>query len=123
MVGLRWSGTRAGLAGWLVAVAVAVLAFGAGAQTIGWSQVDAVFTSATVLCIIWAALALSNVVSEAGALGVVSTAVARLTADRTMQLLILAWVFASFIQGVTGFGVPAAVVAPLLISLGFPALT
>ena len=36
-----------------------------------------------------------------------------------MQLLLLAWAFSSFLQGVAGFGVPIAVVAPLLIGLGF----
>jgi lactate permease len=37
-----------------------------------------------------------------------------------MQLLLLAWAFSAFLQGVAGFGVPIAVVAPLLIGLGFP---
>ena len=36
-----------------------------------------------------------------------------------MQLLLLAWAFSAFLQGVAGFGVPIAVVAPLLIGLGF----
>ena len=36
-----------------------------------------------------------------------------------LQLLLLAWVFSAFLQGVAGFGVPIAVVAPLLIGLGF----
>jgi lactate permease len=33
--------------------------------------------------------------------------------------LIIGWVFASFLQGVGGFGVPVAVIAPLLVGLGF----
>jgi len=36
-----------------------------------------------------------------------------------MQLLMLSWVFSAFLQGVAGFGVPIAVVAPLLIGMGF----
>jgi lactate permease len=37
--------------------------------------------------------------------------------------MLLGWVFTSFLQGVGGFGVPVAVVAPLLVGLGLPALT
>jgi lactate permease len=36
-----------------------------------------------------------------------------------LQLLILAWVFRAFLQGVASFGVPVTVVAPLLIGLNF----
>ncbi|GAF70997.1 unnamed protein product, partial [marine sediment metagenome] len=46
----------------------------------------------------------------------------RLTADRGMQALLIGWAFASFLQGVGGFGVPVAVTAPLLVGLGFSPL-
>lgn len=36
--------------------------------------------------------------------------------------LLLAWLFCGFLEGAAGFGAPAAVVAPLLTSLGFPPL-
>ena len=39
--------------------------------------------------------------------------------DKSIQLLIFGWIFSSFLQGVAGYGVPIAVVAPLLIGLGF----
>jgi lactate permease len=39
-----------------------------------------------------------------------------------VQTIIIAWLFGGFIEGAAGFGVPAALVAPLLLSLGFPAL-
>ncbi|HBY95023.1 MAG TPA: L-lactate permease [Chloroflexi bacterium] len=121
MVVRRWGGARAGAAGWLVAFAAAVGRFGVGPQLLAYSQMRALLLALFVLYIIWTALLLYHVVREAGAIEVISAGVARLTGDRLLQLLLLAWVFASFLQGVTGFGVPTAVVAPLLMGLGFQA--
>lgn len=35
------------------------------------------------------------------------------------KLLLLSWVFASFLQGIAGFGVPVVIVVPILIGIGF----
>jgi lactate permease len=119
MVGLRWGGSRAGPVGWLVALLAALFFFGATPTVILYSQVRAAFLSLYVLYIIWMALLLYHVVNEAGAIEVIGDTVSRLTRDRVLQLLILSWAFSSFLQGVAGFGVPIAVVAPLLIGMGF----
>lgn len=42
--------------------------------------------------------------------------------DRRIQVVIIAWLFGSFIEGASGFGTPAAIVSPLLVVLGFPAM-
>ncbi|WP_337225219.1 L-lactate permease, partial [Proteus terrae] len=42
--------------------------------------------------------------------------------DRRVQAIIIAWCFGSFIEGASGFGTPAAIAAPLLVAIGFPAL-
>ena len=122
MVGFRWGGNRAGLVGWVVGLAIAWLRFGAGLKVLFYSQVQALLLSLFVLYIIWMALVLYRVVDEAGAIAVTGQGISRLTGDRTMQLLLRAWGFSSFLQGVAAFGVPIAVVAPLLIGLGFQPL-
>ncbi len=119
MVGLRWGGAKAGPAGWLVALGVGVLFFGAGPRLLAYSQLRALLLTLFVLYIIWMALVLFNVVNEAGAIEVISQGLTLLTGDKNLQLLIMGWVFSAFLQGVAGFGVPIAVVAPLLIGLGF----
>ena len=119
MVAFRWGGSKAGPVGWLVAMLVAPIFFGAGLDLLVYAQVRGVLLSLYVLYIIWMALVLYRVVDEAGAITVIGQGIVRLTADPTMQLLLLAWAFSAFLQGVAGFGVPIAVVAPLLIGLGF----
>jgi lactate permease len=119
MVGFRWGGKKAGPVGWAVAMVVAWLFFGAGPDLLFYSQLRGLLLSLYVLYIIWMALVLYRVVDEAGAITVIGQGIARLTAEPTMQLLLLAWAFSAFLQGVAGFGVPIAVVAPLLIGMGF----
>lgn len=123
MVGLRWGGAKAGPVGWLVATLVSILFFGAGPTLLAYSQMNALLLTLYVLYIIWMALVLYNVVNEAGSIKVIGQGVVSLTKDRVLQLLALGWVFSSFLQGVSGFGVPTAVVAPLLIGLGFSPIT
>jgi lactate permease len=42
--------------------------------------------------------------------------------DRRIQAIIIAWCFGTFIEGASGFGTPAAIAAPLMVAIGFPAL-
>jgi len=123
MVGLRWSAARAGGAGYLAALTIAVLSFGARAELLAYAHAKALVLSFDVLLIIWAAFLLYRVVDEAGAIRAIGKALPHLTPDRGLQALIIGWVFATFLQGVGGFGVPVAVIAPLLVALGFSPLT
>ena len=75
--------------------------------------------SLDVMYIIWTALLLFHTASEAGAIQDIGQALTRLTASRTLQGLLVGWLFVSFLQGMGGFGVPVAVTAPLLVGLGF----
>jgi lactate permease len=121
MVGRRWGGSKAGPAGWLAAAAIALVVFGANGQLLLVATGRAVLLSLFVLYIIWMALLLYHVVNEAGAIKVIGEQLPGLAPDRPGQALLLAWIFGSFLQGASGFGVPAAIVAPLLGGLGFSA--
>ncbi len=119
MIFRNWSGSRAGAAGWFVSLIAAALIFGAHPKLIAYSQMKGVLLSLNVLYIIWAALLLFNVVNETGAIKAIGIGIQRFSGDKSIQIVIFGWVFASFLQGVAGYGVPIAVVAPLLVGLGF----
>lgn len=123
MIGFRWGAARAGAAGYLAAFFLAVIFFGAGVDVLAFSHTKAFILSVDVLLIIWAAFLLYRVTEEAGAIKTIGRLLPSLTRDRGMQALLIGWVFASFLQGTGGFGVPVAVTAPLLIGLGFTPLS
>lgn len=122
MVGLRWGAARAGGAGYLCVMLIAVVFFGAGPTLLAYAHTKALILSVDVLLIIWAAFLLFRVADEAGAIRTIGQYLPHLTGDRGMQAIIIGWVFASFLQGVGGFGVPVAVIAPILGGLGFTPL-
>jgi lactate permease len=123
MLGLRWGAVRASIAGYLAALVIAVFYFGGGIELLAYAHIKALLSSLDVLLIIWAAFLFFRVTDEAKAIAQLGEALPHLTADRGMQALVIGWGFASFLQGVGGFGVPVAVVAPILVGLGFPPMS
>ena len=123
LVGLGWSGARAGFVGWFTALFWAFVHFGAGPRLLAYAHLRALLLTFDVVYIIWSALLLYLIVQQAGALARIAHWFESLTTDAGLRVLLLGWVFASFLQGVGGFGVPIAVVAPLLVGLGLPPLT
>ena len=119
MVGYRWGAARAGSAGYISAFIIALIFFGANTKTLAYAHTRALFLTLDVLLIVWSAFLLFQVANEAGAIKVIGNALPHLTQDRGMQAILIGWVFASFLQGAGGFGVPVAVTAPLLVGLGF----
>ena len=94
------------------------------AATSSWWLVaigKSLFLAVDVLYIVWMALFFYNVTNEAGAVALIGRSLQRLTTDRAAQSLLISWIFVSLLQGVGGFGVPVAVVAPLLVGLGYTA--
>ena len=119
ILGLRWSAPKAGAVSWLVVVAVALLFFGADGRMLGiWSS-KGLSLSLFVLSIIWTSVLLYNVIDRLGAIEVIGKTMTRLVSDPLAQALVVGWAFSGFMQGVAGFGVPVAVVAPLLVLMGF----
>lgn len=71
-----------------------------------------------ILLVVWFALLLYHITDEAGAFKVIREEIQNHSGNYLFLVLAFGWVFASFLQGVAGFGVPIAVVAPLLVGLG-----
>ena len=72
--------------------------------------------------IIFGAILLMNVLKQSGAMASINGMFSGITEDARLQAIIVGYCFAGFIEGAAGFGTPAALGAPILISLGFPPL-
>jgi lactate permease len=118
MVGMRWGGQKAGPAAWLVSLAVAALFFGLTPAVFLVSQVRGLFLAFTVLAVLWPALLLYNIVDRAGGIRAIATALDRSIASRGLLLVALAWAFSGLLEGLAGFGLPIAVISPMLVGLG-----
>ena len=116
---LNWSAPRAGAAAWALALALGLFAFGAARDHVAIASAKGLSLALFVLTIVWASVYMFNLVDRLKGIDAIGRAMARLADDRLTQALLIGWGFSSFIQGITGFGVPIAVAAPLLIMLGF----
>ncbi len=123
MLVFRRHSAWAGTVGWLLALLIANRAFGVGWQPMLWAQVRGLFTALKILTIVWGAFLFYRTTEAAGTIEALVAHLRHLSPRREAQVLILAWGFAAFLQGVGGFGVPVAIVAPLMVALGFDPMT
>jgi lactate permease len=86
------------------------------------SSIQGLFITADILYIIFGAILLLNLLKYSGGIGLIRSSFADISSDRRVQVVIIAWLFGCFLEGAAGFGTPAAIVAPLMLALGFPAL-
>ena len=114
-----WSAPRAGATAWALAVGLAFVVFGAASEHVAIASAKGLSLSVFVLTIVWTSVFMFNLVDRLDGVEAIGRAMARLADDRLARALLIGWGFASFVQGVTGFGVPIAVAAPLLIMVGF----
>jgi lactate permease len=122
LVGLRWSARNAMAVGFVVVVAVALGVWRVEPLAIVASTIQGLGIALDILYIVFGALLLLATLNASGAMSSIRSGFTRISPDRRVQAIIIAWTFGAFIEGAAGFGTPAAVVAPLLLALGFPAM-
>ncbi len=122
LVGLRWPAKKAMPVGYVLVVVLAIAVWGISPTTVAAATVEGIIIAVGLLYIIFGALLLLATLTESGAILSIRSAFTRISPDRRVQAIIIGWLFGSFIEGASGFGTPAAVAAPLMLALGFPAL-
>jgi len=122
LVGFRWPAKYAMPVGFVAVVMIAALVWDVTWISIAASSIQGLLVALTLLYIVFGALLLLGTLTRSGAMSTIRAGFTGISADRRVQAIIVGWLFGSFIEGAAGFGTPAAVVAPLMLALGFPAM-
>ncbi len=122
LVILRWPATRAMPIAFAVTALVALTLWGVPFVRVAASTVEGLIIALSILYIVFGAVLLLNTLKESGAVSAIRRGLLDVSPDRRIQAIIIAWLFGAFIEGASGFGTPAAVAAPLLLAIGFPAM-
>jgi len=102
------------------AIVVASSAFAAGPEAIVVGLGKGAWVGVWILYVIWPALLVHHLAGRIG-MADLGRSLEQVLPRRTENVLLLAWVLPSFLQGVSGFGTPIAICAPLLVAIGVDA--
>ncbi|GAB7017343.1 L-lactate permease [Halostagnicola bangensis] len=122
IVGFLWPATRAMPIAWLAALIIGYVMWNNPPEYLAAASIVGVMTALEILWIVFGALVLLYTLMQVGAFDRINRGFTAISDDRRVQIVLLGFLLATFIEGAAGFGTPAAVVAPLLLALGFPAL-
>lgn len=117
-----WPAKRAMPLSWLLTAISAGMLWKMDLLHIASRTICGFLSASEILMIIFGAILLMNVLRMSGAMASIDRMFSHITRDARLQCVLIGFVFAGFIEGAAGFGTPAALAAPILISLGFPPL-
>lgn len=116
----RAKGHYAALAGlaaaFIIAVAVWRMPVVTAISSVGLGVVNGLFP---IIWIVITAVWVYNMTVESGEFEIIKDSLARVTPDRRLQTIFIAFAFGSFLEGTAGFGTPVAITAAMLAGLGF----
>ena len=122
LIGLRWPAKHAMPLVYLLTAAVGLFAWDMTLNRVLASTLQGLLITLGLLWIIFGAILLLNTLKHSGGITAIRAGFATISPDRRIQAIIIAWLFGCFIEGASGFGTPAAIAAPLLVAIGFPAM-
>ena len=113
-----WGVAKAAPAGMALALGIAVLFYRSSPASLVYESGKGLWNAVTILLVVWPAVFSYELTCESRGFDAIRQGIQALTRHELLQILILGWIFPSFLQGITGFGVAVAVGAPLLLSIG-----
>ena len=122
LIGLRWSASRAMPIVYLMTLLIGYFLWEVSLPHLAAASIQGLFITFDILFIIFGAILLLTTLELSGAVHSIRQSFTQISPDRRVQVVLIVWLFGAFIEGASGFGTPAAIVAPLLVALGFPTL-
>ena len=117
---LKLSGIKAAIISLALALGIGIFVFGlppgAGAGSILYGFLAGLWPIGwIVLMAVW----LYRITVRSGHFDIVRSSISAISTDQRIQMLLIAFCFGGFLEGAAGFGIPIAICAALLVSLGF----
>ncbi len=122
MIAFNWPAKRALPLAWLAACVIAFALWKMNIMDMAAYTITGFLSAIETLIIIFGAILIMNTLKRSGAMAAINRMFQGVTQDKRILAIIIGFVFGAFIEGAAGFGTPAALAAPLLISVGFPPL-
>lgn len=122
MISRQWPSTKAMPVAYFLALVIAGLFWKMPANWMLASTIGGLINAMEIILIVYGALLILGILRKSGGIEGISNSVFGVSADRRLQLILIGFLMGAFFEGAAGFGTPAAVVAPLLVGLGFPPL-
>lgn len=120
--GLNWPTKKVMQVAFGLTVIIALFTWEMSVTRVAASVSQGLGITVSVLWIVFGAIFLLNTLKHTGAITTIHNGFTDVSPDRRVQVIIIACCFGSFIETASGFGTPAAIAAPLLVAIGFPAL-
>ena len=120
MAVFNWPAKFAMPISWLITAVLGFFVWNMDVLKLTAYTVAGFFNSIEVLIIIFGAILVMNTLKMSGGMVAINNGFRSTSPDARVQAVIVGFLFVSFIEGAAGFGTPAALAAPLMISLGFP---
>ena len=118
MIGFKWGATEAAPVGLAITAFTGMVFYKADVQLIAVECAKGIWNALFIVLVVATAILLYQVGNEANAYQAIRNGMRKLLPNELLLVLAMGWIFESFLQGITGFGVPTAVGAPLLIGIG-----
>ena len=122
MIAFNWPATRALPLAWVLSLIIAGIIWQLGPVDMAGLTLKGFLDAFTTLFIIFGAILIMNTLSASGAMSAINGLFKGVSQDARILAILIGFLFGAFIEGAAGFGTPAALAAPLLISVGFPPL-
>ena len=120
MMVFNWPAKRCLLISWVMAMVFSFFFWDVELLDLAASSLYGMLSSMDVLIIITGAILVMNTLKASGATAAINRGFMNICPDKRVQACIIGFSFCSFIEAAAGFGTPAALAGPLLVSLGFP---
>ncbi|MDO4377819.1 MAG: L-lactate permease [Erysipelotrichia bacterium] len=118
LIFLHYSATKAAMISLLLTVLSALFMFKASLSTVFIEAGKGLWNGLSILMVILSAVSLYEVTAEAKITVAFKQGINKISSNELIQILLIGCVFTSYLQGITGFGVPIVVGAPLLRGIG-----